>query len=202
MLQLMEHLKNPAPISLVPAAPNVENIRKEKIQTIILNIRKSNRLKPYKGNTDNDIELFLKKFTEELNTIKVLVGINNELTRDEYVPLFRSCLDYPVVERVTQVLTSKNKTWDNVTIEELKLYMKSEFGSRQTDVANVLKMFGPSRLTKRKYESAADHYFRFQQNIPECMKPVSDEDKDNYIDLVNRAMYFISLEDEYLQKEL
>ena len=82
MLQLMEHLKNPAPVSLVPAAPNVDNIRKEKIQTIILNIRKSNRLKPYKGNTDNDIELFLKKFTEELNTIKVLVGINNELTRD------------------------------------------------------------------------------------------------------------------------
>ena len=30
MLQLMEHLKNPAPVSLVPAAPNVDNITKEK----------------------------------------------------------------------------------------------------------------------------------------------------------------------------
>ena len=46
MAQLMEHLKNPAPVTLVPAAPNVDNVRKEKIQSINLNIRKSNRLKP------------------------------------------------------------------------------------------------------------------------------------------------------------
>ena len=46
MLQLMEHLKNPAPVTLVPAAPNADNVRKEKIQSINLNIRKSNRLKP------------------------------------------------------------------------------------------------------------------------------------------------------------
>ena len=202
MAQLMEHLKNPAPVTLVPAAPNVDNVRKEKIQSINLNIRKSNRLKPYKGTADNDIELFLKKFTEELSNMKVLVGIDGDLTRNEYVPLFRSCLDYAVAERVTQVLTSKGKTWENVTIDELKLYMKEEFGSKQTDVANVLKMFGPSRLIKRKDESAADHYFRWQQNIPECMKPTSEQDRLDYIDLINRAMYFISLEDDYLQKEL
>ena len=202
MVQLMEHLKSPPPVTFVPSPPNVDAVRKEKIQNLILNIRKSNRLKPFKGNSDSDIELFLKKFTEELNTIKVLVGLNNDLTRDEYVPLFRSCLEYPVVERVNQVLVAKDKTWANVTIEELKSYMKTEFGSRQTDVANVLKQFGPSRLTKRKDETAADHYFRFNQNIPECMKPVTAEEKDRYIDLINRSMYFISLEDEYLQKEL
>merc|ERR1712240_839634 len=120
----------------------------------------------------------------------------------EYVPLFRSCLELVVVERVNQVLLSKGKTWDNVSIEELKTYMKSEFGSRQTDVANVLKMWGPSRLTKRKDETAADHYFRFKQGFPECLKPQTDAEKDKYIDLMNRSMYFISLNDDYLQKEL
>ena len=95
MVQLMEQLKSPPAVTFVPTAPNVDAVRKEKIQNLILNIRKSNRLKPFKGNSDSDIELFLKKFTEELNTIKVLVGINNDLTRDEYVPLFRLCLDYP-----------------------------------------------------------------------------------------------------------
>ena len=167
MAQLMEQLKNPAPVTLAPAVPNVDHVRKEKIQSINLNLRKSNRLKPYKGTAENDIELFLKRFTEELNNMKVLVGVEGDLTRNEYVPLYRSCLDYAVVERVTQVLTCKTKTWENVTIDELKLYMKEEFGSKQTDVANVLKMFGPSRLIKRKDESAADHYFRWLQNIPE-----------------------------------
>ena len=51
--------------------------------------------------------------------MKVMVGLDENLTRDEYVPIFRACLDYPVVERVGQVLTSKNKTWENVTIEDL-----------------------------------------------------------------------------------
>merc|ERR1711989_98413 len=191
IIQLMETLKS-------PPQPNK---RKEQIQNLVLNFRKTNIMKPFKGNSESYIDLFLKKFTEELNTNKLLVGLNNDLTRDEYVPLFRSCLEYAVVERVQQVLLAKNKTWDNVTIEQLKTYMKSEFGSRQTDVANVLKMWGPSRLTKRKDETEADHYFRFNQGIPECLKPVTPAEKEAYIDLMNRSMYFISL-DDYLQKEV
>merc|ERR1712240_442567 len=120
----------------------------------------------------------------------------------EYVPLFRSCLELVVVERVNQVLLAKGKTWDNVTIEQLKTYMKSEFGSRQTEVENVIKMWGPSRLTKRKDETAADHYFRYKQGFPECLKPKTDAEKERYIDLMNRSMYFISVNDDYLQKEL
>ena len=100
---LMEQLKNPAPVQYVPAAPNADAVRKEKVQSINLNIRKSNRLKIFKVSTDSDIKLFLKKFEEELNNMKVMVGIDGNLTRDEYVPIFRACLDYPVVERVTQV---------------------------------------------------------------------------------------------------
>ena len=124
---LLQQIKNPAPLQVqyVPAAPNADAVRKEKVQGINLNIRKSNRLKIFKVSTDSDIKLFLKKFEEELNNIKVMVGIDGNLTRDEYVPIFRSCLDYPVVERVGQVLTSKNKTWENVTIEDLVVYMKN-----------------------------------------------------------------------------
>merc|ERR1712240_882723 len=176
--------------------------RKEQFQTLVFNFRKTNRVKQFKGNSESDIDLFFKKFHEELNTNKILVGLSSDLTRDEYVPLFRSCLELVVVERVDQVLLAKGKTWDNVTIEQIKTYMKSEFGSRQTDIANVIKMWGPSRLTKRKDETAADHYFRFKQGYPECLKPQTEAEKDRYIDLMNRSMYFISLNDDYLQKEL
>merc|ERR1712240_399435 len=47
-----------------------------------------------------------------------------------------------------------------------------------------------------------DHYFRFKQGFPECLKPQTEAEKDKYIDLMNRSMYFISLDDDYLQKEV
>ena len=175
--ELLQQIRNPAPLRVqyVPAAPNDADVRADKVQKINLNIRKSNRLKLFKVSNESDIKLFLKKFNEELTNMKVMVGLDENLTRDEYVPIFRSCLDYPVVERVGQVLTSKGKTWEDVTIDDLVVYMKDEFGSKQTDVANVLKMFGPQRLAKRLDESVAEHYFRWLQNIPEVMKPTNDQ---------------------------
>merc|ERR1712240_841450 len=136
--------------------------------------RKSNRLKPFRVSADSDIRLFLKKFDEELQNMKVLVGLNGNLTKEEYVPIFRACLDFPIVERVGQVLTSKGKTWDNIPIDDLIIIMKDEFGSKQTDVANVLKQFGPQRLAKGQDELVAEHYFRWLQNIREIMKPNND----------------------------
>ena len=78
IVQLMEHLKSPPPLTFVPVPPDADKMRKEKIQNLVLNFRKTNRLKPFKGNSDSDIELFIKKFTEELNTVKLLVGLDDD----------------------------------------------------------------------------------------------------------------------------
>ena len=58
--QLLQAVKNPGPVQYMPAPVNDGNVRKEKVQSINLNIRKSNRLKLFKASPDNDIELFLK----------------------------------------------------------------------------------------------------------------------------------------------
>ena len=122
---LLEQLKQPPPVQVqyIPAAPNDAEVRAENLQKINLNIRKSNRLKPFKVSNDSDIKLFLKKFDEELQNMKVMVGLNENLTKEEYVPIFRACLDFPIVERVGQVLTSKGKTWDNIPIDDLIVIM-------------------------------------------------------------------------------
>ena len=122
--ELLKTLKEREP----PAAPNPDAIRAEKIQKINFNLRKSNRLKPFKVSAETDVKLFLKKFEEELTNMKTMVGMVDALTRDEHVPMLRACLDYPTVERVEQVLTDQAKSWDNVTIEDLKTLMKQEFG--------------------------------------------------------------------------
>ena len=134
--------------------------------------------------------------------MKTVVGLADNLTKEEYVPIFRSCLEFPIVERVNQVLAGLGKTWANITIEELNTLMKDEFGSKQTDVANVLKLFGPQRLVKSSDESVAEFFFRWQQNIPEIMKPTDDNGYKDFVDLINRSMFYIALDDEFLQKAL
>ena len=56
---LLQQIKNPAPLQVqyVPAAPNVDEVRAEKVQKINLNVRKSNRLKLFKVSNDSDIKL-------------------------------------------------------------------------------------------------------------------------------------------------
>ena len=97
--QLLQTLQN-------PPQPQVADgvLRAEKIQKLAINMRKSARFKPFKVTADSDIKLFLKKYGEELRTMKAMVGIADELTKEEYTPIFRSCLDFPIVERVSQVL--------------------------------------------------------------------------------------------------
>ena len=197
--QIAELLKT---LKVPPPGPNNVALRAEKVQKINFNLRKSARLKPFRVSADSDIKLFLKRFDEELQNMKAMVGLNDVLSREEYVPIFRSCLDFPIVERVGQVLTSMGKTWATITIAELTKLMKDEFGSKQTDVANVLKQFGPQRLAKTPDESVAEFYFRWQQNIPEIMKPSDNDGYKEFVDLMHRSMFYISLEDEFLQKAL
>ena len=110
--ELIGSMQRPGPVNVQYNHPEPADavIRAEKVQKINFNLRKSSRLKPFKVSADTDVKLFLKKFKEELKNMKAMVGMNDELVKEEYVPIFRSCLDYPIVERVGQVLTSQNKT--------------------------------------------------------------------------------------------
>ena len=183
-------------------APNNAEVRAEKLQRISLNIRKSNRLKPFKVSTDCDVKLFIKRFDEELVNMKNMAGLAGVLSDEEYIPIFRVCLEFAIVERIGQVLVSLGKTWENISKPDLMKLMRDEFGSKQTDVAEVLQMFGPKRLTKKPDEKVQEFYFKFQQNIPETMKPSDDDGRKLFVDLIHRAMFYIALEDEFLTKAL
>ena len=132
-----------------------------------------------------------------------MVGLaGDNLSKEEYVPIFRSCLDYSVVERVDQVLVSQSKTWDNLEEADLLKIMKEEFGEKQTEVARVISMFGTQRFVKSPNETVSEFYFKFLQNIPETMKPSTEQGRKDFVDLIHRSMFYISLDDEYIQKAL
>ena len=147
-IKLMPGVQHPVAVTVEPAVIAPDVIRAKKVQKLALNMRKSNRIKIFKANNDSDIKLFIKKFDEELKSIKLMVGLPDDLNKEEYVPIFRASLDFTVIERVEQVLKKLAKTWATISINDLIKLMKDEFGAKHTDVANVLKQFGPSRLTK------------------------------------------------------
>ena len=116
-MQQMPGMREPVKVDVRPAVVSAADIRAEKVQKLALNMRKSNRFKVFKVHNDSDIKLFLKKFDEEVKSLKVMVGINDDLKKEEYIPIFRASLDFSVIERVEQVLKKNVKTWDTVTID-------------------------------------------------------------------------------------
>ena len=127
------------------------------------------------------------------------------MTRDEYVPIFRASLDFAVLERVEQRFNRDDTNiikWEDVTKDNLHKIMKEEFGAKHTNVADVLSQFGPSRLIKSPDKSVQDFYYEWSQAIPEIMKPNTEQERKDFVDLIHRSMYYISLEDTYLQQAL
>merc|ERR1712082_363011 len=109
-LQQMPGVQRAVEVTVNPAVVAAETIRAEKVQKLALNMRKSNRFK----------------------TFKLMVGIDNDLTKEEYIPIFRASLDFSVIERVEQVLKKDAKTWANVSINDLIKLMKDDFGAKHT----------------------------------------------------------------------
>ena len=190
----MPGVSAPVAVTVQPAQVAADVVRAEKVQKLAMCMRKSNRIKVFRHTNDSDIRKYIKKFNEELQSLKSMVGINDVLTQVEYVPLFRAALDFNVIARVEQVFVqdAQNvKTWGNISIDDLHKLMVSEFGIKYTDVANVLQQFGPSRLQKSADKSVSEFYFEWYQNIPDVMKPTSNDEYKAFADLIHRAMYYI-----------
>ena len=147
----MPQVGGPINVAVNHPAPDNGVIRADKLQRVALGLRKSNRVKVFNHNKDSNIRLYIKKFDDEVRSLKTMVGIDNDLIDREYVPLLRSNLDFHVLKRVEQVFKADPQaiqTWDQITIAQLHALLIEEFGEKQTDIANVLGQFGPSRVQK------------------------------------------------------
>ena len=94
--------------------------------------------------------------------MKSICGIDFELTKEQYIPIFKASLDFAVLERLDQRFKRDDSniiTWGDVTVDRLHALLKEEFGKKQTDVAEVLSQFGNSRNVKSPDKSVRDHFF-------------------------------------------
>ena len=114
-IQGMPGIQRPVAVNVNPAPIAAHVVRAEKVQRLAMAIRKTNRLKEFKHTKDANIRTYIKKFEEELKSLKVMVGIADDLSRDEYIPLLRASLDYNVLKRLEQVFSMSLKDHKQVS---------------------------------------------------------------------------------------
>ena len=183
-------------------------IRADKVSQVNQSLRKSVRIKDYKPSCQDNIQDWISKCENEIYGLAR--GVCNldltttELTDREYVELIRSKLEFVVIQEIEQkfAIHSPVLNWNTVTKNEIKELLIEQFGTKEPAMSSLLKMFGPSRLKKPAEMSVKNFYCKWMEEKHPIFAPKTTEEKDAFIDLVNRCAFYHSLEDPYLQKEL
>ena len=95
-----------------PQQPDANAVRADKLQHLTLGLRKSNKIRDFKDVLESDIKEWVKKFDFEIAALKRMVGINDDLSKDEYIPLLRNKLDYSIVKRLESIFKQRNPALD------------------------------------------------------------------------------------------
>ena len=77
-----------------------------------------------------------------------------------------------------------------------------EFGPRESDVSAVLLQFGSGRCKKTSEMSVSEYFHLWQEQIPDCMSPATDQERVKFVDLIRRSLFYYGLEDTYLQQQI
>ena len=188
---------------LIAGRPNAEAIRAEKISKLGAVLRKSLKLKDFKEG-DMPIKEWLRRWNYEVDSQKKMCGIVGDLTRDEGISIFKDRLDFTVIKRLEMTFAGRDPvvTWEDVTWVDLSTILKEEFGPKVSQVGQVLQQFGPQRFKKTSEMTVASFTHDWVEQLPECMCPSTADEYQRFADLMRRTMFYYSLDDTYIQKDL
>ena len=148
---------------------------------------------------------WLKRFEEELDQQRVMCNVVAPLTRDEWIPCFKDKLEFETRERLDTAMANKKPapyTWAAVSVAEIKQLLVAEFGKIESKVSEVIFQFGPNRYKKPADMGVATYYHKWVAQLPACMMPSNEEEYKEFNDLVKRSLFYLNLDDKFLQEEL
>lgn len=178
----------------------------------ILQMRKSQRVKLFSeknftGNKSSDQKPsdWLKRCEEELNQQRDMANVGAPLSREEWMPCFMDKIDFETRERLETAMANQQPaayTWAAVAIQDIKDLLCAEFGVMESKVNEVFIQFGPNRYKKPAEMGEATFYHKWAAQLPACMMPSSDEEYKELADLIKRSLFYLNLDNAYLQEEL
>ena len=86
--------------------------RAEKVSKLGIALRKSYKVKEYKDNHEGSIKEWLTRFDQECMILKKMCGINNDLSVDEIVELFKDKIGVRSGQETGHCICSKGGTVD------------------------------------------------------------------------------------------
>ena len=188
---------------LVAGRPNAEALRAEKVAKLGAALRKSTKIKDFKEG-EMPVKEWLRRWNHEVESLRKLCGLPDDLTREEGIGLFKDMLDFSVVKRVELVFLGRDPvvTWANVDWEGLSGILRDEFGPKVSQVGQVLQQFGPQRFKKTDGMTVATFTHDWIEQLPECMCPTTEAEFRQFADLMRRTMFYYCLNDTYIQRDL
>ena len=178
-------------------------LRREKVSKLGLSLRKSAKIKDFKDSADVKVKDWYQRFEAEVEHLKLLNGIDNALQRDEFIECLKDKLDHSVIKRLDTKFSTLDPlvTWAGVSLVRVKEIILEEFGTKETNVSSVLLQFGPNRVRKGDL-SVQEFYHKWKDQIPPCMCPEDEPGRKSYVDLINKSLFYYSLDDAQIQEEL
>ena len=189
-----------------PPAKSPEDIHKEKILNVYQNLQKCSDIKSYRHSIQLNVREWLRMIDSRMGILATAVDLKTANIKDaEYVNLIKSKLDFAVIQELDLKFAAKSPDpyqWDSISKENLCKLLIEQFGQKEPDVAALLKCFGANRYKKAADVDVRNHYCRWWEQIPLCLKPSDAAGREKFVDLVLRTLFYFSLDDHDIQKKL
>ena len=95
---------------VLAARPDAAALRADKIAKLGAALRKSTKIKDFKEG-DCSIKEWLRRWEHEVESLKKICGIPDDLTREEGIEIFKDRLDYTVIKRLDSAFAAKDPAW-------------------------------------------------------------------------------------------
>ena len=101
---------------LIAGRPDAAAIRAEKVAKLGAALRKSQKIKDFKEG-EMPVKEWLRRWNHEVESLRKMCGLPDDLTREEGIGIFKDRLDFTVVKRLDLAFAGRDPvvTWANVT---------------------------------------------------------------------------------------
>lgn len=174
----------------------------------IYKMMQKSKLTSFSAFGKDNIRDFLEKFYDDLAaSARNLCEWDldtSPLSDAQYSELLQIKLEYTVKKDVVLKFNSYNPklTWKTVTRAKLNAILLELYSNKEPQISSVLKAFSANRFKKAPEMSVETFNCKWQEQMPLCFFPETETEKDNFVDLIHRTIYFHALDDKGLQKEL
>ena len=188
--------------------PNVVPDDQTKWTNLYNILKHKSKIQNYHPANSENIRDFLEKLWDDISgSARNLCSWDLEvkpLSDVQYSELVQLKIDFSVKREVELKFQSYDTklTWNTVSRVKLDVILFELYSNKKPQISSVLEAFGPNRVKKSSEMSVISFNGKWQGQLPLCFFPKTDTEKDKFIDLILRSVYFHALDDKFIQKEL